>query len=342
MKSYSGHIFRGLLGAIAIIAAGYIITTATGHKRVLVKTASAETLFPESAVEGRIEQGQCKIICPEIGLVKVQRYRASGANVMVPVNINGTEYPARIDTGLGYCQVSVGANLIDEQFLRFSPMGNVWKNLTGGICYLPVLRIGAMQVVNPQCSYFDQQWETQRLGVTVEQENYIAVGLGLLEKFKYVKFDNARREVEFGLDSGFDADVGSWQRHRFVIEADGFGQKRLFVFIPIEGQLTKIMFDSCGGEGLKLSQGSWNRLRQSLNIVDFKSDAIVSAQFGAVGCKKAKVEKLNIGGVSINNAEIMIMPSGGGFIGDLLPMDCFGDRAVVLDFENRLFYVSDN
>lgn len=340
MKSYSGHIFRGLLGAIAIISAGYIITTATGHRRVLVKTASAQQLFPESVVQ-RINQGDCKIISPQTQPVKVPRYRTAGSNIMIPVNINGTQYPARIDTGLGYCQVSVAANLIDQQYLRFSPMGDIWTNLSGGICYLPVLRIGDMQIVNPQCSYFDQQWEKQTLGMTIQQENYIAIGLDLLRKFKYVKFDNINRNVEFGLHNSFDAN-NSLQRYRFVIENDSFAQMRMFVFIPIQDRLTKIPFDTCGGNGLKLSQSTWQALRNSLNVIDFHSDTIVSAQFGQMNCKKAVVGKLSIGHVNINSAEVVIIPSDGSYLGNLLPMDCFNNRVVVLDFENGWLYVSNN
>ena len=336
----SGYIFRGTLGTLAVIAVIYFVASATGLRENIISSVTAAEISPENIAFRPYSMIQPEIISPS-EITTVKTCNPAGSNIIITCDVAGAPVPARIDTGLGFADICVSSNLMTRLGLKFYPLNEVWTGITGGICYLNNIKIAGLQIDTPRTAYIDQHRETQLWGMTIEQDYQLSIGLGILKKFSYVKFDNASGQVEFGLKDQFEPSGGTWQKFPLRIGNDRYLQRRIFVDVPVEGVVCEMVFDTCGGDGLKVSKG----LLESIGLEDsnysINAGYVNSTQFGMIGCDEITMPTLSIAGRDVKDAKVFIMPDDVRYFDNILPMSVFSDTVVVIDFQNGLLWLKD-
>ncbi len=334
----SGYIFRGTLGMLAVIAVIYFVASATGLREDIVASATAAEISPENITFRPYE-----MIQPEITghseITTIKTCNRAGSNIIITCDVAGVPVPARIDTGLGFADICVSTNLMTRLGLKFYPLNEIWTGITGGICYLENIKIEGLQIDTPRTAYIDQHRETQIWGMTIEQDYQLSIGLGILEKFSYVKFDNSVGQIEFGLKDQFEPSDGMWQKFPLRIGNDRYLQRRIFVDVPVDGVDCEMVFDTCGGDGLKVSKGLWESIGLEGSNYSKNAGYVNSTQFGTIGCDEITVPIISIAGRDVKDAKVFVMPDDVRYFDNILPMSVFSDTAVVIDFQSRLLWV---
>jgi hypothetical protein len=248
------------------------------------------------------------------------------------------EYPVVIDSGRS-AHLVVNDVVVLENGLDILPLKVGLK--MGGFCYVAQIEIGDMAITSPPCFYALTHYEKQVLGLTTWKEKDIILGLGLMQKFKYVLIDNINSEVEFCKEGSFRADSNeSWSQYPMSIEADRQNRSRLMVKIPIGTEERKIILDTGADGGLLITEKIWETFSAGLKIVD-ESSYRIRIRAGWNEVKKIVVDKLTLCEKSISNATIYVMNNNSKFGENfsLLGMGYFTDTTVVLDFGRKLFWV---
>lgn len=256
---------------------------------------------------------------------------------------NGRTYPAVLDTGASAALVVNDIHILENK-LAIRPFGPGSSNSAGwGICHVPELRMGEVTLVNWPCFYREQHMEIRLFGLPISKDRAIIVGLPALQRFEYVAFDSARKEVEFSLNDVFKpSQFDLWTKCPFVIEEDFAGNALLFVTIPIAGMETKLQLDTGSGRGLAISAELWDRMRKNIRQIELTDGKDLYPYIGWLPCRRGVIPELCVGSRIVRRALISVFPNGSPLLDQcqgLLGMQYFQDTVMVLDFERNLMWV---
>jgi len=297
-------------------------------------------------IKSRIEQAEpCR--------VKYHRLYSTRRFMVVEGRIGngGKNYPVVLDTGASQSIFIKDIHVLDNQ-LSIYPMQTGTRGLNGydlGLCHLPELQIGNAALVDWPCLYLQRHLKPKFFGLSIAQDNIkdnsIIVGLPALQAFKYVMFDNIRKEAEFSYNESFEpGDLNLWEKYPFSIKEDARGNAFLFVNIPVFREEIELQLDTGSGRGLAIRQELWEKMREKIRNVKLKNGRDLYPYIGRLPCKRGIIAKLEMGKRTVNNAEISVFPNTSPLVENcqgLLGMQYFQDTVMVLDFENKLMWIKN-
>jgi hypothetical protein len=263
---------------------------------------------------------------------------------------NGKEYPVCIDSGCTHIEVLVNDLVVEENNLEtlFGETGEekislIEKRKECGLCFLPSLKIAEMIIENPFCVWKPRHWEFQIFGLPLWQDKYLFLGNYALCRFHYIRFDNAKMQVEFSYTESFQPEQSEkWARYPFTVRKSDY---RIMVDIPIAGEIYNIYFDTCGAIELQLRPELWGKIRSRITAAIPKNSKCLTYQFGYLPCRSTIVERLSIGNIELKNADVVIWSEDAPYLSkDLLgciSLLTFRNTSVVLDFERNLLWVKN-
>lgn len=268
-------------------------------------------------------------------------------NIVVEGELAGRSrrYPIKIDTGQAHFIVVNDIHILENNLPIYNKPGE-----QDGICCLPDLHIGKLTLSNLVANYYFKHSEIQLFGLPIKKDNEIFIGLSLLQRFKYVAFDNINEEVEFSTAQSFHTqDRTLWSRYPFSIQPDSKGNPRIFVEIPIGGQNMNLAFDTGCPPALFTTEKIWQQMQKRLhNVKKSIKSAFAPFMGGNIRSRTVIVKELNVGDRIVKNAFVVIVPDTSIFGSSmkneegLLGMQCFADTTVVLDFERDVMWVMNN
>lgn len=268
---------------------------------------------------------------------------------------SGKEYPVVVDSGFPGAEIIVNDVVVKENNLGVvlsKALTSQHKIISAenryqhGLCFLPQLTIGELTIQKPCCAYFPWHREFQLFGFTLEQDKSLLLGLSLMSRFRYIRFDNTERQLELSYNQSFHpVEPAKWAHYSFTLQEVGLSKsERIMVDIPIAGKTCNIAFDT-GGSGTVLLPDMWEKIRNRIVSTSQKSE-FSSYRNGHLPCHKATVKNLSVGNVVIKNAEVMILPKDTPYLEEDIPgyisTWTFKDTSVVLDFEHSLMWVKNN
>jgi predicted aspartyl protease len=250
-------------------------------------------------------------------------------------------YPVMVDTGASV-PVVVNDRHILENKLAIYPLGiDKSHSANIGVCHLPELRIGQMRFVDLPCLYIDKHHELQLFGLPVAHENAILLGLPVLQAFKYVLFDNIKKEVEFSYEELFEPEqLHLWRKYPFVIKG------KISVEIPVEAEKMTLFLDT-GCSELILPEKTWQIMCSNYTGVKLKTGDYLFYAREKLSCRKGVIKKLRLGDTTVRNVPVVVladdvMKSAVGDCDGLLGLSCFRDTLFVLDFHRSTIWVRNN
>ncbi len=337
IEAKRGQILGSTASVMAVISALYIFTSIFGYQKTLVKDAKAADFRTEIIQNATILTSNSRLEPKSSGAV-VSNINDRGANIIVEANINGKTFPAKLDTGLGFADVCLSSNLVGRLGLKVSSVGEVWPGTTGGICQIGKFDIGAVSIISPKAVYLDQFWEKQLFGISYDQEYQFTIGLGILEKFSYIMIDTRSGVVRFSKNQKFEPLGGGWGRMEMRFGQDRFGQRRLFVRAKICGVDTELIFDTCGGSDIKLTNQSWGKIKDSAGDYQSYLSMVTYAQFGQVECETIRGESLTLASQPLASSQLKIISEQMQYAQNILPISVFEGKAVIIDFLNMVLW----
>ncbi len=250
---------------------------------------------------------------------------------------NSRKQPALLDTGFPVSILLTSDIVSNNQFIIYPLKGT--GDTFQGICKIPKFDVGNIKVEDALAYYCEQQWQLRVLNIPVYKHPNIILGIDFIKSFDYVLFDNVNENVIFSKDSTFEPDKNeSWSSYPFEIKPDSLSNDRIMVQIPVNGQMYRLFFDTCGhNPGLSLNQNNWETLSKKLTIKDLRKSHYVSWQSGKLPCRRAIMSKISIGEKQLKNAEVLIYNEPESL--SMFSLGYFQDTVVVLDFVNNLFWV---
>jgi hypothetical protein len=216
-----------------------------------------------------------------------------------------------------------------------------------GAGYLPEIRIGQIRFVNLPFLYIDKHHELQLFGLAVAHDNTILLGLPVLQAFKYVLYDNIKKEVEFSYEELFEPEqLYLWRKYPFVIKEKSKGNNAIFVEIPVEAEEMTLFLDT-GCSELILPEKTWQTMCGNYTGMRLKTGDYLFYAHEKLPCKKGVIKKFRIGDMTISNVPVVIladdvMKSALGNYNGLLGMSCFRETVFVLDFHRSIVWVKNN
>jgi hypothetical protein len=263
----------------------------------------------------------------------------------------GKTYPVVLDTGASQAIFVKDTHVLDNK-LPIYPMQTGKGGLNGhnlGLCHLPELQIGNAALVDWPCLYLERHAKPELFGLSIAQDNIkddsIIVGLPALQEFKYVLFDNVRKEAEFSYNEPFEpAESAQWEQYPFSIKEDSHGNVFLFVEILLDGEKTELQLDTGSGRGLAVRQQLWEKMCGKIRNVKLKNSRDLYPYVGLLPCKRGIIRKLEMGKRVVTNAEISVFPNDSPLVENcqgLLGMQHFQNTIMVLDFEKKLMRVKN-
>jgi hypothetical protein len=254
---------------------------------------------------------------------------------------NGNTYKVLLDTGYAG-RLALTDTIVLENGLAVYPMDGLGPNV-GGLCDIGELRIGGMTILNPPCIYWLAHYERRVLGWTVWREREMNLGLGLLKGFAYLLIDRARDEVEFGGPDAFlPREPGRWRRYPMSLDPpSGARGTRAMVGLPLVGRRGPITFDTGSTAGLVVSESVWAELSETLRPIGQQDAHMRTPLHGDVPCRILTVAEMDVADMRLANARINVTDDD-TYLGPAectLGMAYFAETAIVLDFENGLFWI---
>jgi len=267
---------------------------------------------------------------------------------------NGKEYPVLIDSGFVGAEIILNDLVVKENKLEilYSTAENDKQNISpikkktrGGLCFLPLLEIGELTIQNPFCAYIPWHREFQVFGLPVWQDKNLFLGVSIMSRFRYMRFDNTKMELEFSYNQSFHPEESSkWAHYPFVLRDGEGGDGRIMVDIPIAGKICHIYFDTAGAE-MVVMPDMWEKLQKRITATAPRQSKFLSYQHGFLPCRKTVAKRLSVGNIELKNAEIVIMPEDTPYLPKDVPgyisIWTFKDTVVVLDFERKLMRVKN-
>ncbi len=270
------------------------------------------------------------------------KYQSFYFNYIGLVAVTGTlpndkRYTVFLDTGHpGY--VITNSLTVLENNLAICPLAESTVHSSyRGFCELPSLQLGQAVITDPPCVYLQQQWEVRLLGLPIWQQRGFLLGLSLLKDFSYIEFDNIKKEVELSVAKAFESDKSElWDSYPLEIK-----NGRLMVKMPVEGHTFNLMFDSCGRYGMVVGQDFFEKLPLEVSSEKIRDSKFQSGFLGELPCQRTKIKELNIGNVTVNSAEILILPEDSPYVEApiSISMKFFKKTIVVLDFKSGLMWI---
>ena len=288
-----------------------------------------------------VRYGECELNLPKPCRVKYQKFYFDFLDLIVVDGLlpNGKKYSVWLDTGLPGYALTNGLTIIEND-LAVYPLGkHSWTSSNSGICYLPSLQIGQAIIKNPPCEYLQQHWEVKLLWLPVWKQKGVIVGLGLLQHFGYIVFDNVEEEVILSSEGSFEPNEPvRWDSYPIEIKT---GQ--LFVNMPVAGYNLDLMFDTCGRYGMVFGPEVWEKLPTKAKAAKIKKSKFISGFLGQLPCRRARLKKLKVGNLIVKNAEVLILPADSPYSSaiDSISMKFFKNTAVVLDFKSNLMWIKN-
>lgn len=297
-------------------------------------------------IDSRIEQA-------ELCRVKYHELYSTRRFIVVEGRIgnSGKNYPVVLDTGASQSIFIKDIHVLDNN-LSIYPIQTAKGGLNGydlGLCHLPELQIGNVALVDWSCLYLERHAKPKLFGLSIAQDNIeddsIILGLPALQAFKYVMFDNVRKEVEFSYNESFESgEPNLWEQYPFSIKEDTRSNTFLFVNIPVFSDEIELQLDTGSGRGLAVRQKLWEKIRKKVRNAKLKNGRDLYPYIGRLPCKRGTIAELEMGKRTINNAEISVFPNASPLMEDcqgLLGMQYFQDTVMVLDFENKLMWIKN-
>jgi hypothetical protein len=297
-------------------------------------------------IDSRVEQANpCRVEYHRL-------YTAKGFMVVEgSIGNGGRKYPVVLDTGASQSIFVKDTHILDNK-LPIYPMQTDKAGLNGfdlGLCHLPELQIGNVALVDWPCLYLERHTKPELFGLSIAQDDIkddsIIVGLTVLQEFKYVLFDNIRKEAEFSYNEPFEAgETGLWEKYPLLIEGDLHGNAFLFVSIPVCGEEIELQLDTGSGRGLAIREQLWEKMREKIRNIKLKEGCDLYPYIGLLPCRRGVIRELEIGGRTVKNAEVSVFPTDSPLVKNcrgLLGMQCFRDTVIVLDFENKLMWIKN-
>jgi hypothetical protein len=168
-----------------------------------------------------------------------------------------------------------------------------------------------------------------------------------MAKFRYILFDNIKRQLEFSyVESFHPKDFSKWAHYPFTLENIGYPYgRRLIVDIPIAGETCHIEFDT-GGRDMAIGPVMWEKLHKKINTTKPTQAQFMSYKYGLLSCRKVVAKKLSIGNINVKNAKIEILPHDSPYLlkeelGQL-GIWYFKNTKIVLDFERKLMWTKND
>ena len=261
--------------------------------------------------------------------------------IVVPGTLpNGKTYSVWLDTGHPGYALTNGLTILEND-LAIYPLGkDPGTSAYTGFCYLPSFQIGQATITNPPCEYLQLQWEVRLLGLPVWRQKGILIGLGLMQNFGYIVFDNIKKEAQFASTEPFKPnEPDRWDSYPFQIE-----KGKLMVDMPIEGHTFSLEFDTCGRYGMVVKPNMFEKLPAKARAAKSKRTKFFSGFLGQLPCHRARIKSLKIGNLTVKNAELIILPEDSPYLSTDNPigMKYFRKTVVVLDFKRNLMWVKNN
>jgi hypothetical protein len=262
---------------------------------------------------------------------------------------SGKSYPVVLDTGASQ-SIFIKDTHVLENNLAIYPMQTGKSGLNGfglGLCHIPELQIGNASLVDWPCFYLEWHAKPESFGLSIAHDNMkddcIIVGLQALRAFKYIMFDNIKKEVEFSYNESFKSgEENLWDKYPLSIKEDAHGNAFLFVGIPIAGEKTELQLDTGNGRGLAVREELWDKIRGKIQPVNLRNGKDLYPYIGELSCQRGVIPALEIGNRAVRNAEISVFTNDSQLLGNcqgLLGMQYFEDMVMVLDFENKLMWI---
>ena len=291
--------------------------------------------------KGQINRG---IQEPNRGRVKYHPSYSKNRWMVVEGRLNnGRKYPVVLDTGTSLALFVNDIHILENKLVIYPLRTNNDDSVSWGMSRLPKLSIGQVTLVNWLCFYRGQHAEVQMFGLPIARDKAVIMGLVALREFKYIVFDNVKREAEFSLEEVFEPrNSDLWTQYSFVIEEDLGGNAFLFVKIPIAGEEIELQLDTGSGRGLAITEELWERMRKKIRDVKLRKGRDLYPYIGWLACRRGVITELKVGDRTIKNAKISIFPNDSPLVEQcdgLLGMQYFQDTVMVLDFERNLMWV---
>ena len=264
---------------------------------------------------------------------------------------NGKEYLLFIDSGFTGADIILNDLVVKQNDIeifygnnknnaQFTP--RIKTKAKYGVCFLPSLKIGELNIQRPFCIYYPWHREFQLLGIPLWQNEIIFFGVSMMSQFKYIYFDNIKMQLEFSYNQSFlPEDLQQWDSYPFTMKNREGG---IMVAIPMAGETTDIFFDT-GGKSIVVRPDMWEKIHKRTITTKPKQSKFLSHQYGYLPCQKAIAKNLSIGNAVIKNAEIIILSEDSPYLSKDVPgylsIWTFKHTSVVLDFEHKLMWVKE-
>ena len=135
------------------------------------------------------------------------------------VKSTGKKYPIAIDSGFSHTLYVHDLHVIENKLPILPIQSREEHSIGEGLCHLSELQIGEMTLTNFPCYYKEEHAETQLLGLPIACDMRILFGLQAMKAFKYVLFDNQKKQVGFSPKDSFEPeDPAFWSRYPFLIK----------------------------------------------------------------------------------------------------------------------------
>jgi len=262
---------------------------------------------------------------------------------------DGKTYPFILDTG-----ANLDALIIQDIHIRQNDLQVFPLNKTTGpeskmsLCSVDNIQIGDFKLSEYTAICWGQHTELKFLGlIPLGRSKDICFPLPMMRKFKYFKFDTPARQVEFSARKSFKPQQDeNWHKFPMTVEyIDNDPAKQLlFIEMQINGQNIRPMLDTGAGLGLMMDNHLWHQVKGSFNQTSQKNtNFILPYHFkdNKPNCKAVTVETLDLGDISINNAEVIVMPKSKNWkkTDCIMGMAYFKDKQVTIDFQTNTLWV---
>ena len=310
----------------------------TALKAPLNEPAYSNSIINKSRQQGDTEQlTHCR--------VKYYPSRSNNLRSVVEGVLNDRTYPVILDTGAS-AAIFVNDVHIRENNLAFHPFKkNNGEIADWGMCDLQGLRIGEMSLAGWPCYYQQRHAEARLFGLPIFKDKTIVVGLQVLRQFKYIEFDNLKREVYFSFDRKFQpGQSDSWTQYPFVIEEHSQHNTALLVDIPIAGEQAKLQLDTGNNGGLAVGTKLWSQISKKMKDFKLFEDKDLYPYIGQFACRRGIIPKMKIGNRAVKNVKLSVFPDDSTIVENsqgLMGMQCFQDTVIVIDFEKNLIWLKN-
>ena len=283
------------------------------------------------------------------------KYPMFSSQSLSKCKINNQTYPVLFDTGNPRWTVITAAHVRENQLpiypVKFtSSDGRNW-DLGLGVAMIEELEIAELTITNLPAEYRHYHTGYTLIGVKpleLGQDKEVNIPLTIMQKFKYITFDNKKKQMEFSLSSSFQPnDPSSWKSYSLATTDDN----RVYIETTLEGVPVRLMIDT-GSEGdLLLTKECFGAMAKNQPKLEkaMKRNRTVFAPFegGNIACQKSLVSKLTFDKhkhrfhtiiTTVDDGNLYEILNKNQFDG-IIGFAFFDDTIMTLDFEHNKMWV---